>query len=310
MSRAIKVTSDQMNSMLEYYANFLQYQENSHIIARARTENAVITFYSTNTVLFQGISELSEYSYWAEKWGLKTTKEKEEVKSLYENLSAIGSDEVGTGDYFGPIVVCSTFVSVNQIPQLKQLGVKDSKLLTDKAINEIAYKIKDLIPYSLLVLSPEKINALNQTNQDNFNFIKAFLHNCAINSILKKLDNVKYDAIIIDEFTPKEKYFQYLNNHPQVEKNITMVPNGEKAHIAVAAASILARAAFLQELKKMSRQWKVEFLKGASNMVDKQAIELVKKLGFKSLSKVAKMKFANTERVYDFFHSHKSNINE
>ncbi len=89
-----------------------------------------------------------------------------------------------------------------------------------------------------------------------------------------------------------------------------MVPNGEKAHIAVAAASILARAAFLQELKKMSRQWKVEFLKGASNMVDKQAIELVKKLGFKSLSKVAKMKFANTERVYDFFHSHKSNINE
>ena len=116
MSRAIKVTTEQMNAMLEYYANFLQYQENSHIIARARTENAVITFYSTNTVLFQGISELSEYSYWAEKWGLKTTKEKEEVKSLYENLSAIGSDEVGTGDYFGPIVVCSTFVSVNQIP--------------------------------------------------------------------------------------------------------------------------------------------------------------------------------------------------
>ena len=310
MSRAIKVTSDQMNSMLEYYANFLQYQENSHIIARARTENAVITFYSTNTVLFQGISELTEYSYWAEKWGLKTTKANEEAKSLYENLSVIGSDEVGTGDYFGPIVVCSTFVSKEQIPQLKQLGVKDSKLLTDEAINEIAYKIKDLITYSLLVLSPEKINSLNQTNQDNFNFIKAFLHNCAINSILKKLHNVKYDAIIIDEFTPKEKYFQYLNNHPQVEKNITMVPHGEKGHVAVAAASVLARAAFLQELKKMSQQWQVELLKGASNMVDKQAIALVKKYGFKTLSKVAKMKFANTERVYDYFNSHKSSVNE
>ena len=50
-------------------------------------------------------------------------------------LSMIGSDEVGTGDYFGPITVCAAYVRQDQIHLLKELGVQDSKNLNDEKIS-------------------------------------------------------------------------------------------------------------------------------------------------------------------------------
>ena len=297
MSHTIKVSQEQLNIMLDYYSGYLIYNDSPHTIAKAKLEKSVITFYATNTVLFQGVDETNEYNIWANKFNMTQIKTKTPNYSVYENMTAIGCDEVGTGDYFGPIVVCSAFVRSDQISELKKLGVKDSKLLLDDAIIDIALKLRNIITYTILVLSPSKFNDLHKSNSDNLNFIKACLHNKSINSILKKLENVKYDAILIDEFTPKEKYLEYLKKVPEVNDSVILVPKGEKVHISIAAASILARAAFLKEMKELSKIVKVYLLKGASSSVDRQAVGLIKSFGFNVLHDIAKLKFANTEKI-------------
>ncbi len=297
MSNTIKATPAQIQEMLEYYNGYLTYNESPHTLAKARLEKVVITFYATNTVLFQGLDESSEYNIWAQKFDLSPSKSESNNYAMYENLSAIGCDEVGTGDYFGPVVVCSAFVKNSQIAELKHLGVKDSKLLTDDAIIELALKLRNIITYSILVLPPNRFNALHRTENDNLNFIKACLHNNAINSILKKLENVKYDAILIDEFTPKEKYLHYLRKLDNVVDTVVLIPKGERVHVSIAAASILARAAFLKEMKELSKVVKVGLLKGASSSVDRQAVGIIKSYGFNILNDIAKLKFANTKKI-------------
>ena len=296
----IKATEDQKMEMLEYYNGYLNYNASDYIIARAKLAAATITFYKTNVVLFQGIGASKEYSIWAKKYDLPISDTIEEYQEDYSTLSAIGSDEVGTGDYFGPIVVCATYVSSDKINQLKQMGVKDSKLLTDKQMIPLALKIKEIIPHSIIMIRPDRINKLNKTHS-NINFLKAYLHNRVINSILKKVKNVKYDAILIDQFTPRKNYFDYLKDQKNVVKNVTLIPKGESVHIAIAAASVLARVAFIAEVKKLSNKYDIHLLKGAGREVDKTAISFVKSNGWDNLANVAKLKWANTKRIYQYF---------
>ena len=296
----INATSEQINEMLEYYQGYLTYNASNYIIARARLASATITFYRTNVVLFQGVDEATEYNIWAEKFGLEEAVLDVPVNNNVSTLNAVGSDEVGTGDYFGPIVVCATYVDQEMAEKLRHLGVKDSKLLTDKQMIPLGIKLASMIPYSIVILDPSKFNALTN-KQDNLNFVKAYLHNKVINSILKKIENVKCDAILIDEFTPKEKYLEYLEASKDVVENVTMIKQGEKAHMSIAAASILARVTFLRELSKMSKEYDLNFLKGAGPEVDRNAIAFVKSFGWDSLKKVAKYKFANTERIKKYF---------
>ena len=296
----IKATNEQLQDMIEYYKGYLTSNTSNYIIARAKLSDVTITFYRTNVVLFQGQNESAEYNKWAVKFNLPLENVSVEQHFDYSHLTAIGSDEVGTGDYFGPIVVCATYTNEETIEKLRHLGVKDSKLLTDKQMIPLALQIASIVPYSIILLDPSKINQLAD-KFDNLNFIKSYLHNKAINSILKKIGDVKLDAILIDEFTPKEKYLKYLENQNNVVTNITTVTKGEKEHIGIAAASILARSAFLRELKKLSTEYNIDLLKGAGKDVDRTAISFVKSFGFSELCKVAKIKYANTERIIEYF---------
>lgn len=300
----IKATNDQINTMLEYYQGYITYNTNAYIIARVKLAKVTITFYKTGNILFQGNDFASEYNFWANKFGLEQFRTAAlDDKERFYNLSVIGSDEVGTGDYFGPVVVCAAYVSSDKISELHHLGVKDSKLLTDKQMVPLALKIASMIPHAILILSPEKFNSL-KSSDNNLNYIKAVLHNNAINSILKKGPDYKYDAILIDEFTPREKYFEYLKNSKNLVKDVTLVKHGENAHIAVAAASILARVAFLKELRRLGKEYDVELMKGAGKEADRVGVAFVKSYGLNELSKVAKIKFANTERIKQYFTDH------
>ena len=242
-----KATSEQIKEMIEYYHGYLINVTSNYMIARAKVTNVTITFYRTNVVLFQGSGATKEYLHWAESYQLPFDNVITNDDVNYSELSVIGTDEVGTGDYFGPVVVCATYVSKENIQKLRLMGVKDSKMLTDSQIIPLSLKIAEFIPYSIIYLDAEKLNLLSK-KEYNLNFVKAYLHNKSIYSILKKHPEVKYDAILIDEFTPREKYLEYLKNTQNVVENITTIKRGEQAHIAIAAASILARAAFLKEI--------------------------------------------------------------
>lgn len=216
-----------------------------------------------------------------------------------ENLSAMGSDEVGVGDYLAPLVVTSVYVDQSQIEKLRALGVKDSKSMTDKRIFDIANNIKDILPHKTVVFENKYYNAMIDRGL-NAHVVKSFLHNKTLSELARNLPEYpKY--IIVDEFASKENHFKYLNKLPKkptiLEKNLHFVKKGESVHIAVAAASILARQAFILYIYALSEKLGMEILKGASAKVDTCAQKVVTKHGEVAFKDICKLHFANTKRV-------------
>ena len=127
----------------------------------------------------------------AEATDSRDKKEKEKTtKVIPLRINSIGSDEVGTGDYFGPIVVTASYVSKDNIDFLLDLGVKDSKKLTDQQILKIVPSIIKKIPYQTFILRNEEYNN-HKNNNINMNQMKAILHNKVLYELKQK--NYQYD---------------------------------------------------------------------------------------------------------------------
>jgi len=276
---------------------------------QAKDGDTVITLYESGKVVFQGKDADLSSDFWittekinsgkvdvknsSNKTNTKEQK-KEYVNPRIYNSSSIGSDEVGTGDYFGPIVVTAAYVSKENINFLEELGVKDSKKLTDNDILNIVPKFIKEIPYESMILSNEDYNKY-YSSDINMNKIKALLHN----KVLYKLSNqIKdYEYIIVDQFAENYVYFNYLKESSNVVRNITFFTKGEDKHLSVACASLISRYIFIKEFDKISKSLETELPKGASNLVDETGKKIVKKYGFDKLKEVAKLNFKNTEKI-------------
>jgi ribonuclease HIII len=219
----------------------------------------------------------------------------------FETLSVVGSDEVGTGDFFGPITVVAAYVRKEQIPLLKELGVKDSKNLKDEQIISIAKQIKDIVPHSLLTLHNEKYNKLQGTGMSQGK-MKALLHNKAIGHVLAKIAPEQPDAILIDQFAKKEIYYQYLKNEKIIHRNnVFFSTKAEGVHLAVAAASILARYAFVRHFENLSKEAGFTLTKGAGAKVDEAAARLIHEKGKDAMPAFVKLHFANMEKAMSIY---------
>ncbi|MGQ4823368.1 ribonuclease HIII, partial [Enterococcus faecalis] len=151
-------------------------------------------------------------------------------------------------------------------------------------------------PYKLLVLSPEKYNEI----QPKYNAVrmKVALHNQAIHLLLKKIEPEKPEAILIDQFTPEANFKKYARlEKNQLQEKLYFVTKGEQYHLAVAAASIISRASFLEELDKASAEAGITLPSGAGTKSDQVAAKLLEKGGMPMLEKYAKLHFANTEKA-------------
>ncbi len=211
----------------------------------------------------------------------------------------IGTDESGKGDYFGPLVVAGVFIAAKQEPILKELGVKDSKKFSDNRVREMADVIKRGYKHSLVVIGPEKYNEL-YSKLRNLNRILAWAHSRAIENILEE---VPCSLAITDQFGDK---LYVLNALMKKGKNIELIqrPKAEE-DLAVAAASILARAEFLRRLYFLSQEVGVNLPKGSSPRAEEVGLELVKLHGDKILDKVAKKHFKLTPRIMTVFRGEK-----
>lgn len=203
----------------------------------------------------------------------------------------IGTDESGKGDYFGPLVVAGVFVPEEQEKVLRELGVKDSKTLSDSRVQEYADFLKKGYKHSLVAIGPEKYNEL-YTKLRNLNKILAWAHSRAIENILEE---VRCSLAITDQFG--DKIF-VLNALMKKGKNIELIqrPKGEE-DLAVAAASILARAEFLRRLYFLSKDVGVDLPKGSSPQAEETGVKLIRLHGDKILDKVAKIHFKLTPRI-------------
>lgn len=307
MTIVFKVSDNIKPKIIKYYENLKRDKTPPYAIFQAEEAGTIITMYESGKIMFQGISADIDARIWIEmekKYNdrdidINTGKEKSKTKNdtpkkNYNKYNTIGSDEVGTGDYFGPIVVCATYVSTDKQALLQDLKVMDSKKITDDKIKKIAPIIMKEIPYQAYILTNKEYNTLNH-DEVNMNKIKAILHNKVLTSLKNK--NYPYDLIVVDQFTTPKSYYNYLINVPNKVTDITFTPKAEDQCLSVACASIISRYIFLQEMYKMSKELNQEVPKGAGPSVIEFTQKLVKEQGIDILNNYVKLNFQTTNKI-------------
>ena len=207
------------------------------------------------------------------------------------SLNRIGIDESGKGDYFGPLVIAAVFVTPALEQDLALMQVRDSKKISDGRILEMAPDIRLLCPHSLVAIGPQRYNEL-YAKIKNLNRLLAWGHARALENLLQQVD---CDLAIADQFGDERLI---LNALQEKGKQIRLVQRTKaESDLAVAAASILARAEFLQRLDRLSQELSTTLPKGASAAVELAGRMVVKKYGRDRLETVAKLHFKTTKQV-------------
>ncbi|CUQ65084.1 ribonuclease HIII [Candidatus Nitrospira inopinata] len=212
-------------------------------------------------------------------------------------IERIGIDESGKGDYFGPLVIAAVFVDATTQRELALMQARDSKKLSDGRILEMAPAIKTICPHSVIAIGPQKYNEL-YAKIKNLNRLLAWGHARALENLLER---VSCKLAIADRFGDERLIVNALQ-----EKGRTIVLEQRtkaESDLAVAAASILARAEFLRRLKQLSAEVGITLPKGVSPSVELAAKMIVKKHGRERLGTVAKLHFRTTRAVLGYIDS-------
>lgn len=297
MNIVIKVNDETKQKMIEYYKDKVRDKKIPYAIFQAQEEDTVITLYESGKAMFQGTSADVDAAMWGtvQANSKEATEDQKKQNKKYHNCSSVGSDEVGTGDYFGPIVVTAAYVKKEDVEKLEQLGVGDSKKITDEKIKKITPELIKTVKYRSIILTNKEYNE-KYTKDINMNKIKAILHNRVLYQLMQE-ENPKIDYIVVDEFARENRYYEYLKEVPTVQRNITFMTKAEDKNLAVAAASIISRYIFLNEFDKLSDSIHLPLPKGAGKEVDSIGEEIVEKYGEEKLAEIAKLNFKNTDRI-------------
>ena len=202
-----------------------------------------------------------------------------------DKTARIGMDEAGKGDFFGPLCVAALYAEGEGIAELLKLGVKDSKQISDEPILKLARKIRAQFPHCIIRLFPQKYNELYGRFK-NLNRLLAWAHAAAVAEVSQKTQCRK---AILDQFTERP-IVQEMLKAKHIEIDLEQRVRAEE-DVVVAAASVLARAAFLEGLETLSQEIGTTLPKGASNQVVLTGIKLVKQHGPEVLEKVGKSHF-------------------
>jgi len=304
ITKVIRVDNDTKKLMNEFYKDMKRDKTPPYAVFQADTGDTIVTLYESGKAMFQGVSADIEAGMWESIRKDKDnidyfmdTKDnkikKEDQVDIPSDIASVGSDEVGTGDYYGPIVVTASFVSKDNIPFLTELGVRDSKKLSDEQILKIVPKIIKKIPYKTIMLSNKEYND-NYGKDMNMNKIKAVLHNKVLTEMVKDND---YDYIVVDQFEPEKSYYNHLSDVPNPLKGITFITKAEDKCLSVAVSSLISRYIFIKEMDKLGDKYGIFLPKGANYYVEDVGIKLVNKYGEKILHDIAKLNFSNTDRI-------------
>lgn len=296
----IKVNKDLLDKIISDFKEYEEPNNGEYILFFAKNNDVVLTAYSSKKedsykVMFLGEHVLKIARKYDPKAELNVPKEKKVDKESWIILDEqIGSDEVGTGDFFGPICVCASYVTKKDIQRLRSLGVDDSKRLSDEQIVQLGRILINEIPYSQVSLDNEKYNELSDKGM-NINEMKVKLHNQVLKNLLKKYPNTK--NILVDQFLTEKNYYNYLKDEKDAVKNIKFKTKGESYFPSVAVGSIIARYSFLNKMKSLSDKYDMDIPFGASKKVTDFAKQFVKKYSKEELVKVVKKNFANYDEV-------------
>lgn len=222
----------------------------------------------------------------------KKSSNKKTTPNIIDPEELIGIDESGKGDYFGPLVIAGVYVDAKTSKRLREKGVIDSKQLNDNKIKELAILIKELCPYDIVVVRNEKYNEMYDSI-GNLNVFLAWGHARVIENMLERID---CEYVLSDQFGRPELIQSALMEKGK-KIQLSQRPKAE-SNIAVAAASILARNAFVSKLDDLEKLTDMTLPKGASKKVIQSGILFAERYGMESLIKVAKVHFKTTKQIH------------
>ena len=164
-----------------------------------------------------------------------------------------GSDESGKGDYFGPLVVACCYVDETLATSLREMGVKDCKQMSDKAVLSVGARLRALLGpngYAVVKMSPAAYNRLYAKIR-NINTMLAWAHGTAIEELLTK--RADCPRVVIDQFAPTEATIRRALKE-RGKKVVVEQRHKAESDIAVAAASVIAREIFLRAIADMTAE--------------------------------------------------------
>lgn len=262
----------------------------SYTLFQAKKKGVSCTLYESGSLTVQG-KEMKEFmEFYLEPEILHTFQYSHPDSNL--NLEPhIGMDEAGKGDFFGPLCVAAIYGDSDGIKKMRELGVKDSKRISDDGIKKIAKKLKESFPYTVIRLFPHKYNELHKKFK-NLNRLLGWAHAAALGDLATKTGCKK---ALLDQFA--EKYvMENALKQKKIEIDLEQKVRGEE-DLVVAAASILARAAFLDGMQSLSDEYGLIIPKGANAKVKEIAKKLIEKFGPDVLDKVAKTHFKTASEL-------------
>jgi ribonuclease HIII len=255
-----------------------------------RSLDVVATCYRSGKLVLQGHGvDMFCAMYLAEELGPRSTHDSD--RPFVD--PTIGSDEAGKGDYFGPLVAAAVFATPDAQDLLARIGVADSKSLPDDRVLRVSGLIESRLDHNVVVLDPEDYNR-TYSKVGNLNLVLADLHARAIAPLAGRQREVS--AILVDQFSAQSLIHDALVSSSVTGPRILQSPRAE-SHPVVAAASMLARSAFLNGLARCGDDCGTDLHKGAGASVDLAAKRVLRIGGIQLLGKVAKLHFRNTARA-------------
>lgn len=261
-----------------------------HTLFSAKKKGVSCTLYQSGKLMVQG-KEMKEFiEFYLEPQILG------DFKFTYQELeidtkARIGIDESGKGDFFGPLCIAGVQAEGVAITQLAKIGVKDSKALSDKSIVKIGNKIRSEYVHHIVKINPAKYNQL-YAQFKNLNHLLAWGHATTIEQLVTRTE---CHEVIVDQFADERVVLRALQRK-KMDVSLTQRHRAEE-DLVVAAASILARQAFLEALDHLSEKYKIKIPKGASSEVVKVGRMLVKEYGSEVLEQVGKMHFKTLDAI-------------
>ncbi len=217
-----------------------------------------------------------------------------EEKVDFKPESYIGTDESGKGDYFGPLVIAGVFVNPSINEELVNLGVRDSKIISDWGIKTLASNIKRITKknFDTVIISPDKYNKLHE-KMGNVNKILGWAHARVLENIL---NNCIAENAISDKFGNERLILDSLQ---EKGKNLQLYQTSKaERYTAVAAASIIARDVVIKWFELNSKKIGVQIPKGASEAVEESAKKILKDLGAEKLKSLVKIHFKTSQKIF------------
>ncbi len=289
-----KIDLETKQKIENFYLDYKMPNDGDYICFFAKVDNLTITIYESKKgykVVFTGKNALYEARIFNPEAEISESKSERKIDFIDLN-NQCGSDEVGFGDFFGPLVVVGVYFDSSLTKKLD--SIKDSKKLTDEFILSFVPTIIKNVTFSKLTVHNEKYNSLIKKGY-NMNQIKAMLHNRVLLNLQKRKPDCK--TFYIDQFCDEKLYYNYLKNEKEIVRNITFKTKGESYYPSVALASMIARYCFLQEMDVLSKKYNMNFPKGASKTVDEFATVFIQKYSLEELKKVCKINFTNFSKL-------------